>query len=129
MINMRIPNCMNSMELIHFIYIYVYLNLSKMLKEKIHSYVKVIIYSLTTLFLILACEIGTNNESLNLRSNFSSEDPLIIVDGQEVINRNIIDSLNPEEIERVDVLKDSAAYIKYGDKGKNGVIEIITKNE
>ena len=100
-----------------------------MLKEKIHSYVKVIIYSLTTLFLILACEIGANNESLNLRSNFSSEDPLLIVDGQEVINRNIIDSLNPEEIERVDVLKDSAAYIKYGDKGKNGVIEIITKNE
>ena len=74
-----------------------------MLKEKIHSSVKVVIYSLTTLFLILACEIGTNNESLNLRSNFSSEDPLLIVDGQEVINRNIIDSLNPEEIERVDV--------------------------
>ena len=118
---------MNSMELIHFIYIYVYLNLSKMLKENVHSYVKVIIYSLTTLFLILACEVGTKNESLNLRSNFSSEDPLIIVDGQEVINRNIIDSLNPEEIERVDVLKDSAAYIKYGDKGKNGVIEIVTK--
>ena len=46
-----------------------------------------------------------------------------------MINRNIIDSLNPEEIESVDVLKDSAAYIKYGDKGKNGVIEIITKNE
>jgi len=105
------------------------LNLIKKKKKKIHSSVKVVIYSLTTLLLILACEIGTNNESLNLRSNFSSEDPLIIIDGQEVINRNIIDSLNPEEIESVDVLKDSAAYIKYGDKGKNGVIEIITKNE
>jgi len=50
-----------------------------------------------------------------------------------VINNKIEDddarlkSLNPDAIESINVLKDTAAMNKYGAKGKNGVIEIVTK--
>ena len=37
--------------------------------------------------------------------------------------------LNPNEIESINVLKGEAAIKKYGDKGKDGVIEITTKKK
>ena len=36
-------------------------------------------------------------------------------------------SIDPSSIESINVLKDGSAKEKYGKKGKNGVIEIITK--
>ncbi|MEO1033574.1 MAG: M56 family metallopeptidase [Bacteroidota bacterium] len=54
-------------------------------------------------------------------------DPLIIVDGKEV-SREKFKSLNPKKIKTVTVLKDESAIEKYGDKGKNGVIIVKTKN-
>lgn len=53
-----------------------------------------------------------------------AKQPLYIVDGTEV---KIVENLNPEEIERIEVLKDQSATAVYGDKGKNGVILISTK--
>ena len=53
----------------------------------------------------------------------SPTDPLFIVDGMEV---NDIDSINPNDIERVEVLKDASASI-YGNRGACGVIMITTK--
>jgi TonB family protein len=50
--------------------------------------------------------------------------PLFVVDGTEVKS---IENLNPEEIEKIEVLKDKSATAVYGDKGKNGVILISTK--
>jgi N-acetylmuramoyl-L-alanine amidase len=35
--------------------------------------------------------------------------------------------LDPESIESINILKDKEATDKYGDKGKNGVVEIVTK--
>ena len=52
--------------------------------------------------------------------------PLTILDGKE-ISMEDMESINPESIESVNVLKDETATKKYGDKGKNGVIEITTK--
>lgn len=40
-----------------------------------------------------------------------------------------MNSINPNTIDKVEVLKDENATIKYGDKGKNGVVVITTKNE
>lgn len=40
---------------------------------------------------------------------------------------NAISSLNPEDIERIDVLKDASATAIYGTKAANGVIVITTK--
>ncbi len=52
--------------------------------------------------------------------------PLYVVDG--VVTKNI-DQILPENIERIDVLKDKSATTIYGDKGKNGVILITTKDK
>ena len=53
----------------------------------------------------------------------SPTDPLFIVDGMEVAN---IDDINPNDVERVEVLKDASASI-YGNRGACGVIVITTK--
>lgn len=53
-------------------------------------------------------------------------DPLFIVDGVEYKGANAPD-LDPSEIQSINVLKRPEAIKKYGDKGKNGVVEIITK--
>jgi len=50
--------------------------------------------------------------------------PLYVVDGESVGN---IDSINPDDIESVSVLKDKSATDLYGKKGKNGVIVVTTK--
>lgn len=51
--------------------------------------------------------------------------PLYYVDGKEF--NGTLDKLEPTMIQSVNVLKDKPAIAKYGEKGKNGVIEIITK--
>jgi TonB-dependent SusC/RagA subfamily outer membrane receptor len=50
---------------------------------------------------------------------------LIVIDGK--ITNKSTDDLDSQNIEKMDVLKGSTAITKYGDKGKNGVIEITTK--
>jgi len=36
-------------------------------------------------------------------------------------------AIKPEDIDSINVLKDKSALDKYGEKGKNGVIEIYSK--
>ena len=50
--------------------------------------------------------------------------PLVVIDG--IIGGNL-ESINPEEIESIDVLKDGSAAAIYGTRGTNGVILITTK--
>lgn len=52
--------------------------------------------------------------------------PLFVLDGILV---STIDSVSPSSIVNIYVLKEQKAIDKYGQKGKNGVIEIFTKNE
>jgi len=51
-------------------------------------------------------------------------DPLIVVDG---VQGRDLKSLNPNDIESIDVLKDAAATAVYGSQGSNGVVLIETK--
>jgi outer membrane receptor for ferrienterochelin and colicin len=53
------------------------------------------------------------------------KDVLYIVDGKEMKSGNIKD-IDADTIKSINVLKGDAAKL-YGEKGKNGVIEIITK--
>jgi TonB-linked SusC/RagA family outer membrane protein len=69
----------------------------------------------------------------------ASGDPLYVVDGIPVIsdpfqrgnsgamNQNPLASINPADIESVEVLKDAGATGIYGSRGANGVILITTK--
>jgi TonB-linked SusC/RagA family outer membrane protein len=52
--------------------------------------------------------------------------PLYVVDGMPVEN-GVFQSLNPNDFESVDVLKDAVATAQYGNRGSNGVIVITTK--
>lgn len=51
-------------------------------------------------------------------------DPLVIIDGVQDAS---LGSLNPNQIESMEVLKDAAALSIYGSRGANGVIIVTTK--
>lgn len=54
------------------------------------------------------------------------KDVLVILDGKE-IPKEKMNEIDPKTIESISVLKDKSATDLYGDKGKNGVIEITSK--
>lgn len=54
----------------------------------------------------------------------ASPDPLYVVDGFPISS---IETLSPEDIESIDILKDASATAIYGSRGSNGVIIINTK--
>jgi len=54
--------------------------------------------------------------------------PLIVIDGEEKTVGFDLQSIVPDQIERIEVLKDEAAIKKFGEKGANGVILIKMKD-
>jgi len=57
-------------------------------------------------------------------------EPLFVVDGYPVTSvgySNPLSTINPNDIESVDVLKDASATAIYGSRGSNGVVIITTK--
>ncbi|TCD01556.1 SusC/RagA family TonB-linked outer membrane protein [Pedobacter psychroterrae] len=72
-------------------------------------------------------EPGADNSQIFIRgvSTFTgSTSPLVLVDGIQVDNFNSID---PNEIEGVTILKDASTTAVYGVRGANGVILVTTK--
>lgn len=64
----------------------------------------------------------------------ASNEPLIVIDGVPMDNNkvgntgsNILSTINPQDIESFNVLKDASATAIYGSRGSNGVIIITTK--
>lgn len=65
--------------------------------------------------------------------------PLYVIDGVQTSledlagyntsNTDFLASLNPNDIESIDILKDASAAAIYGSRGANGVIIITTKKE
>ena len=57
-------------------------------------------------------------------------DPLVVIDGTptaELRHGGALASLNPQDVVRIDVLKDAASTAFYGMRGANGVIVITTR--
>lgn len=54
-------------------------------------------------------------------------EPLIFLDGKEITSAEM-KAIAPESIEKMEVLKDASATAKYGEKAKNGVVLIYSKN-
>ena len=68
------------------------------------------------------------NTSMMIRGKSTiaaSTDPLIVLDG--VIYSGQMTDINPNDIERVDVLKDASSAAVYGAKAANGVVLVTTK--
>ncbi|MFP4025808.1 MAG: SusC/RagA family TonB-linked outer membrane protein [Thiohalospira sp.] len=77
-----------------------------------------------------------SNSTIRIRGGSSltaSNDPLIVIDGVPVDNStiagmsNVLNSINPNDIEDFTVLKDASATAIYGSRASNGVILITTK--
>ena len=68
---------------------------------------------------------GSDNASILVRGQgtLNSSAPLIVIDGVE----QGINTINPQDIESVSVLKDAASASIYGSRAANGVILITTK--
>ena len=60
------------------------------------------------------------------RSITASSDPLYVVDGVPLQSGGI-ETLNPRDIESIDILKDASSTAIYGSRGANGVVLITTK--
>jgi len=58
----------------------------------------------------------------------SADKPLIVIDGVIAEDQNM-DKIDPETIQSITVIKDETATKKYGEKGKNGVLEITLKKD
>lgn len=57
---------------------------------------------------------------------FGSTEPLYIIDG--AVSNNGINSLNPNDISSIEILKDASAAAIYGSRASNGVVLVTTKS-
>ena len=56
----------------------------------------------------------------------NNNDPLYIIDGVQTNDAFVLNSINPSDIDQINVLKDGAAAV-YGARASNGVVVITTK--
>ncbi len=57
---------------------------------------------------------------------YTGNNPLYVVDGVPLMSTSGIETLNPRDIQSVDILKDASATAIYGSRGANGVVLITT---
>jgi TonB-linked SusC/RagA family outer membrane protein len=71
---------------------------------------------------------GRENWNFQIRgaTSTNNQDPLIILDGVALNNNSALNSLNPNDIDNISVLKDASAAI-YGARAAYGVVLITTK--
>jgi len=98
---------------------------------------------ITSVFSAFAFSQTKINHSIRCASSIamdSTTKPLIVVDGKQLpslvrskkdttVLIEPLSEINAKDIERIDVLKDENATSIYGEKGKNGVIEITLKRK
>ena len=68
-----------------------------------------------------------NSGAKSWGATFRSADggkPLVIIDGKEATGDDPLANISPDRIRSISVLKDKTALAAYGDKGKNGVVEV-----
>lgn len=82
-----------------------------------------------------AAQVKTQQDSINdksegrtLRNPLNFTIPLFIVNDAEV-TQSRLSGINPDSIQSIRVLKDSAALVKYGERGRYGVIIVELKDK
>jgi TonB-linked SusC/RagA family outer membrane protein len=61
------------------------------------------------------------------RSLTASNSPLYVVDGIPIMSNSGIETLNEQDIQSIEILKDASATAIYGSRGANGVVLVTTK--
>jgi TonB-dependent SusC/RagA subfamily outer membrane receptor len=75
------------------------------------------------------------NFSIRIRGTSSpsgANEPLVVIDETPVLEQRVGQALalvNPQDVVRIDVLKDAASTALYGMRGANGVIVITTRRQ
>ncbi len=72
---------------------------------------------------VILIDIKPGGTEMKVRSGVELSQPVFYLNGKKV-TRQAIELIDPVKIKSVDVLKGEKAVDKYGDEGKNGVIEI-----
>ncbi|MBL4561814.1 MAG: TonB-dependent receptor, partial [Labilibaculum sp.] len=70
---------------------------------------------------------GVRSLVQNSSGNYIGNTPLYVVDGITLMSSSSIETLNPRDIESIDILKDASATAIYGSRGANGVVLVTTK--
>ena len=71
---------------------------------------------------------GSYEISMRGQNTFTSGGaPLVVVDGVPAMSHDVLASINPHDVQRIDVLRDAASASIYGSRGANGVILIRTR--
>ncbi|MGO3162465.1 MAG: SusC/RagA family TonB-linked outer membrane protein [Sphingobacteriaceae bacterium] len=68
---------------------------------------------------------GTTIRIRGSRSVSASNEPLYVIDG--IVGAGDLNTINPADIESIDVLKDASSAAIYGSRASNGVVIITTK--
>lgn len=63
---------------------------------------------------------------IEVQPSIKSNEPLYVVDGK-IVDKTIVEAIDPKDIDSINILKDKTAVEKYGEQGKNGVVEIKMK--
>lgn len=69
--------------------------------------------------------------NITLRNSLSSDpdaQPLFIVDGKKLKSESLNSTVQPNDIESINILKGESATV-YGEEGKNGVVQITTRHQ
>ena len=74
---------------------------------------------------------GAPGGDVNIRirgvGTLNNNSPLFVIDGIPVFGDNGLNSLNPNDISSIEVLKDGASTAIYGARAANGVVLVTTK--
>jgi hypothetical protein len=63
------------------------------------------------------------------KTDTNAPQPMIVIDGKEAPEGLLLNNVKADQINRIDIYKEENATRLYGDKGKNGVVSISTKNK
>ncbi|MEO8403730.1 MAG: hypothetical protein ABI480_04025 [Chitinophagaceae bacterium] len=88
---------------------------------------KAILLTITAFFCVAILH-AQNPASRTVRLMNPDMQPLFILN-DSIISNSDLQSLNPDKIASIDVLKDSSAIAVYGERARNGVVIIHTKRK
>lgn len=71
----------------------------------------------------------TEKKVVHFNTDGGDDKPLFVIDGEEKGADFDMASIDPDDIESINVWKGEKAIEKYGEKAKNGVIEVTTKKK
>ena len=73
---------------------------------------------------------GNGSPSIRIRGigSFRNSEPLLVVDGVVFPTNGVLSAINPNEVMRIDVLKDASSAAIYGSRAANGVVVITLRH-